>query len=1012
MLNVANVKNSGHGMSYYAKDNYYSNEQGVANSSWQGKGAEALGLSGNVDPEVFKELLEGKIDGQQLGRLDKDENGNVELNHLPAIDITLSAPKSVSIMGEVYGDERIKQAHQEAVSEVLNAISEQSISTRIREGGEIREEKSNQTVIAKFEHNTNRLQEPDTHTHALILNVVKTEDGKWRSIDNREIYQTQRMYGAMYMNKLAEKVQGLGYDIEIKDDKGNFDIKGVGQNAIDAMSTRKKEIDEALAEKGLTRENASASAREVATLDTRGKKIDIAHEELIEDWKEKTNQVMEVDGERLIEQSKVNQTLNNNQDQRLAAKEATRLSMKTLTEREAVFDENMLRQKAYERGVGTTTAADIDKHIDSLKANGVIVSLEDGRTTTKAVLNSEKWTIKTINEHKDTIDRITNEEDVSSHIATYEEQKGFKLTQGQDESVKKIFSTKDRFIGIQGLAGTGKTTMLEVVKNIAHDNGYVIRGMSGTKKAANTLMKETGIESNTNKMFLINANKAQKEWDQIKLDNPQAVRQKELWIVDESSFAGQQQLNEISNLAIKADARVVFVGDKMQLQSIAFGKPFEVGQNRGLDYAQMKDINRQKTEELKTLVDTTLGGTKEQLTTDNIKETVKLMEQQGRIIENKGMVEISVADSNEKETKAAALVNLVDKYVNIPKEERDNSKVITPFNKDREEFNSLVRERLKEKGEIGKEDFKLETLKSVNRTSAELNDAFYYKQGEKVQFGAEVRYLGIAKNEVLTVTGINAKAKKVSLQNSEGKIVEWSPAKSHRVSVYNAKEIALAEGDKIKFTKNDASENKLYANNTEATISKIENGQITVRTEDGTEFELGEADKHIDHNYASTVYASQGSTYKSTYLYLNVNEEASEQDKKTVNSIVGDRMFYVALTRAKEEFELHTNDASSLKEMLSAKQDKTFALEELEKMQRNQQNPSNQLSTPAAGAVNQLNSQSQQNQPPQNSNSSNKPQQLSENIKQHIQGFNIDAAIKSYREMTRQEQERDNQIEH
>lgn len=143
-------------------------------------------------------------------------------------------------MGEVYGDERIKQAHQEAVSEVLNAISEESISTRIRENGDIRTEQSDQTVIAKFEHNTNRLQEPDTHTHALILNVVKTEDGQWRSIDNREIYQTQRMYGAMYMNKLAEKVQGLGYDIQIKDDKGNFDIKGVGQEAIDTLSTRKK----------------------------------------------------------------------------------------------------------------------------------------------------------------------------------------------------------------------------------------------------------------------------------------------------------------------------------------------------------------------------------------------------------------------------------------------------------------------------------------------------------------------------------------------------------------------------------------------------------------------------------------------------------------------------------------------------------------------------------------------------------------------------------------------------
>ena len=721
---------------------------------------------------------------------------------------------------------------------------------------------------------------------------------------------------------------------------------------------------------------------------------------------------MEVDGERLIEQSKVNQTLNNNQDQRLAAKEATRLSMKTLTEREAVFDENMLRQKAYERGVGTTTAADIDKHIDSLKANGVIVSLEDGRTTTKAVLNSEKWTIKTINEHKDTIDRITNEEDVSSHIATYEEQKGFKLTQGQDESVKKIFSTKDRFIGIQGLAGTGKTTMLEVVKNIAHDNGYVIRGMSGTKKAANTLMKETGIESETNTKFVVNAKKAQKEWEQIHSDDPNAIRQKEIWVVDESSFAGQQQLNEISNLAIKADARVVFIGDKMQLQSIGFGKPFEVGQNRGLDFAQMKDINRQKNEELKLLVDTTLGNSKEELEAKNIKQAVKMMDEKGFIVEDQGTVEVDLANSAEKETKAAALVNLVDKYVNLPKDERDNSKVITPFNKDREEFNELVRDKLKEKGEIGEQDIKLETLKSVNRTSAEINDAFYYKEGEKVQFGSEVRYLGIAKNELLTVVGKDAKAKKVSLQNSEGKTIEWSPAKSHRVSVYNAKEIMIAEGDKVKFTKNDTSENKLYANNTEGTIAKIENGQVTVRTEDGREFELGEDDKHLDHNYASTVYASQGSTYQNTYLYLNVNKEASEQDKKTVNSIVGDRMFYVALTRSKEKFELHTNDASKLKEMLSAKQDKTFALGELEKMQRNQQNPSNQLSTPAAGAVNQLNSQSQQNQPPQNSNSSNKPQQLSENIKQHIQGFNIDAAIKSYREMTRQEQERDNQIEH
>lgn len=116
-------------------------------------------------------------------------------------------------------------------------------------------------------------------------------------------------------------------------------------------------------------------------------------------------------------------------------------------------------------------------------------------------------------------------------------------------------------------------------------------------------------------------------------------------------------------------------------------------------------------------------------------------------------------------------------------------------------------------------------------------------------------------------------------------------------------------------------------------------------------------------------------------------------------------MFYVALTRAKEGFELHTNDASELKEMLSAKQDKTFALGELEKMQRNQQNQLSQQKNPV-DQNSQLSQRNADNTPP------NTPQPLSQDMRQHIQQFNIEAAIQSYREMTRQELERDNQIEH
>lgn len=919
MLNVSNIKNAGQALSYYAQDDFNSIEQTLNNSEWQGAGAEKLGLVGKINPQQFEDILNGKVDGQQLGRIEKDENGEQKIVHRPAIDLTFSAPKSISILSEVFGDERLRAAHEAAVTETLDAISEEVIKARVTENGETRDEYSSDVIIAKFSHDTNRLLEPDTHTHALIMNAVRGEDGKWRSLDNSEIYETQRLYGAMYTNKLAEKVQKLGYEIVVKDSKGNFDIKGISQEAIDAFSTRKQEIDANLSEMGLTREEASAAQREIATLNTRNSKINMAHDLLKEQWQEKASE-LGVQGEKVVEESKNRDYVPRPESEYKSTKSAIRSGMKQLSEREAVFSNRELRQLAYERGVGTTSVGRIDSMLSQHKEDGLLVSLDGkDKITTKAIINSEAWTIKTINEHKGSIEQVVTDENINASVASYEKEKGFKLTDGQKQSVEKIFKTQDRFIGVQGLAGTGKTTMLEVVKNIAQDNGLKIRGMSGTKKAANTLMQETGIQSETNTMFLINARQAQKEFDQAKADNPDLVREKEIWVVDEASFAGQQQLNSIADYAIKADARVIFLGDKMQLQSISFGKPFEIGQERGMDYSEMKDINRQKTQELKTIVDTTLGQNKDSLESTNIRKALDIML-------NKGMVH-----ENDK-----ALESLVEKVLDLPKDVRDNSMVITPFNADRETYNSMYREKLKDRGELGDAETNMETFKKINRTAEQLKDAYYYKEGDVVKFGSAVRYLGIQKNEVLKVVGHTDKRAVVKLENKDGKIIFWKPAKSHRATAYETKNLSLSVGDKIKFTVNDQDkENPRYANNTEATITKIDGDNITVKTNDGKEFKLDEQkDKHLDYNYASTVYASQGSTYHNTYLYINMKEQASESEKRNLSKIVGDRMFYVALTRSKMNFEVHTNDKTKLKEALSAKQDKSFALGELEKQKQ------------------------------------------------------------------------------
>ena len=107
VASIGAVASPSQGVTYYERDGYYAKDDLAHKeaSAWSGKGAAALGLSGAVDPAAFKAILEGKVPdgtGRQLGRKDRDGN----LQHRPGRDITLSAPKSVSLAALIGGDTR------------------------------------------------------------------------------------------------------------------------------------------------------------------------------------------------------------------------------------------------------------------------------------------------------------------------------------------------------------------------------------------------------------------------------------------------------------------------------------------------------------------------------------------------------------------------------------------------------------------------------------------------------------------------------------------------------------------------------------------------------------------------------------------------------------------------------------------------------------------------------------------------------------------------------------------
>src|SRR3546814_13656238 len=108
-----------------------------------------------------------------------------------------------------------------------------------------------------------RAQDPQLHTHNVIMNATQGDDGSWRSLEPRAIYQLQKQIGAIYRQELALKVRELGYEIEPARDS-MFEIRGVSADVMAAFSTRSAAIEAALGERGTSREEASAAEKQVA----------------------------------------------------------------------------------------------------------------------------------------------------------------------------------------------------------------------------------------------------------------------------------------------------------------------------------------------------------------------------------------------------------------------------------------------------------------------------------------------------------------------------------------------------------------------------------------------------------------------------------------------------------------------------------------------------------------------------------------------------------------------------
>jgi len=529
MMTPAPIKNWKQAVKYYEETDDYYAEGGKALSGWYGNGAKELGLSGKVEGQVFQDVLRGVLpNGEILGRIRTNESNEKIIEHRPGVDAQFSAPKSVSVVALIGGDDRILEAHNNAVKTALSHYEKNYLVTRIRDGnGSLNYVKTGNLVAATFLHETSREQDAQLHTHSLIMNATLSADGKWRSIDDRTVFAVQKELGLVYKQSLSADMVKLGYEVVRTTNQGDFEIVGVPKEVRDEHSTRSNNIEAALAERGKTRATASSAEKRVISEMLRPAKQHLNHDDLKKQWHE------EALSKGFDAKSFVKDAISRSQesgyqvgvrtDSVIAADNAVRFAGSKLSERDSVFTEKRLLEEATKEAIGKAGIEEIARAVqranylvprETEAYNTATKTMErTGGFTTQKSQQIERSMLQSEMKGRGADDRLMDSVSATKTVQDAEAKSkalGFDWTSSQRNSTAGLLTNNDRVVAIQGYAGTAKTTtVLASYREALEARGYQVIGMAPSASAASTLRNSGGFdESKTVARHLIEQKKA------------------------------------------------------------------------------------------------------------------------------------------------------------------------------------------------------------------------------------------------------------------------------------------------------------------------------------------------------------------------------------------------------------------------------------------------------------------------------------------------------------------------
>jgi conjugative relaxase-like TrwC/TraI family protein len=910
-------------------DDYYTKE---ARGLWAGKGAEELGLAGDVSTGAFKNLLSGKTaDGTKELRkyvptLNKQRCG---------IDFTYSAPKSVSIQALVSGDMRVLEAHDRAVAKATTEMEKMALALKSK-GGIRSRQKTGSMVFAQFRHELSREQDPQLHTHVVAMNLTRREDGAWVALTNDQILKNVMLLGAIYRGELANQLESMGY--ELRGTRDGFELANVSEKAIIAFSKRGKEIENELANRGKDRSTASAKEKQDITMDTRKPKSAHDREALRETWEQTL-----IDagvGEKTFNPPESNQTndIDLNAKKTELASRAVEFAIAHLSERQGVFTHGELYHSAVKVALSAyeEVGDEITKSIKNQTLIQEITLYQSAKTLRKETVGSDnavdafKHTLEkqklsrqswieisrdaanlTYTEAADSVDNaITSGRLVESEIRyttsnarateknVLEMERNSRacvtavmeanlvqayldktnLNDGQKEAATAILTSQNRVIGIQGYAGTGKSHMFKSVVDVlkesatgASNEGFTVIGLA-PYASQNKALALLGMESQTLASFLASSK------DQERLN------EKTIILLDEASVVPAAQMLQILTKVEERKARIVLVGDRRQTQAVESGKPFEQLQDSGMQLANITKIVRQKDDVLRKAV--------EHAAADKTGESVKTLA--GHIRE--------IPNDNQRHQLMAK------DYCALTSEDRNKTLVVAGTNIARKGLNAEIRKGLQIEEGRG-----VDTFENYDMTRAEHKLASCYKEGLIVMAEENRKLEGaLKKGSYYEIEKINALTNELTLKETiTGVTTIVNPSTAGNLSVYEQNRIELSANDWVRVTRNLKLQD--LANGERYQIKSVGKNSITLS--DGSVLSTKER-LHLQYGYVTTVHSAQGLTEDRVLIDANTKSLTSNKS-----------VFYVAISRSRHDLTIYTDDKKLIAETMSRDPKKFAALD-------------------------------------------------------------------------------------